>query len=248
MADQGWDVIELNNIPAASPTVDLVTGICAAANHVLVVEDHFLCPTFIIDGHEEAARQVFNKPSLRRRENYFRRHGRLLCRDMTRFADVDPYIDRFFDQHVRRWADSGTPSLFTDLRNRVFYRQLASDIDDAGWLLFSVVEHNDHPVAFHYGFDYNGVVMWYKPSFDIAYARQSPGLVLLRHVLGYAIDKQRTEFDFGVGDEEFKKRFTNRKRKTTRIRIYRNRVRFAVDVSKRNLVRGINRFLRRSSQ
>ncbi len=56
-ADKGWDVIELNNIPAASPTVELVTGICAAAKHLPVVEDHFLCPTLVIDGHEGAARR-----------------------------------------------------------------------------------------------------------------------------------------------------------------------------------------------
>ncbi len=161
---------------------------------------------------------------------------------------MEPYIDEFFEQHVRRWAGRETPSLFTDVRNRVFYRRLAAELADAGSLLFSVVEFNDQPVAFHYGFDYNGVVMWYKPSFDIAYAHQSPGLVLLRNLMGYAIEQNRTEFDFGVGDEEFKQRFTNTKRMTTRIRIYRNRVRFAVDLSKRNLVEAMNRLARRPSR
>ena len=107
---------------------------------------------------------------------------------------------------------------------------------DKGWLLFSMVEFNDQPIAFHYGFDYNDTVLWYKPSFDVEHASHSPGLVLLRYLIGYAIDQKRHELDFTIGDEPFKSRFTNSKRKTVSLKVFRNPGRFFLERSDRKSV------------
>ena len=109
-----------------------------------------------------------------------------------------------------------------DDRNRRFYRKLTQALDGSGWLLFSSIELNDQPVAFHYGFDYNGAVIWYKPSFDPAMSALSPGNVMVRHLIDYAISHRRRELDFTVGDEAFKQRFTNLTRRTLHLKVYRN--------------------------
>lgn len=235
-AHERWDVIALNNIPAQSTTVDLIRAICHRTGYRVLVDDQFQCPTLQIKGHEDSALKIFNKPGLRRRQNYFQRNGRLVFTNLTSAAAAVPYLDRFFSQHVARWSSGKSPSLFLDERNRAFYRELTANIADQGWLLFSVVEFNDQPIAFHFGFDYNDTVLWYKPSFDVAYASHSPGLVLLRYLIGYAIEQKRHELDFTVGDEPFKSRFTNSKRKTVSLKIFRNRGRFFLECSKRKLI------------
>lgn len=235
-ASKRWDVIELNNVPAQSTTVEIVGAICDRAGYRVLMDDHFVCPTLLIQGHEETAWKIFNKPGLRRRQNYFERSGRLVCRHLTSMVEIEPYLDQFFSQHVARWHGSKSPSLFTDERNRLFYRELTANLTSKGWILFSVVEFDDRPIAFHYGFDYNAAVLWYKPSFDVTYAARSPGLVLVRQLIGYAIEQKRRELDFTVGDEPFKSRFTNSRRKTVRIRIFRNSGRFLFARGKRNLI------------
>jgi CelD/BcsL family acetyltransferase involved in cellulose biosynthesis len=164
-------------------------------------------------------------------------------------------VDRFFAQHIARWSDTATPSLFVDPRNQQFYRELARELSRRRWLLCTVVEFDDEPVAFHYGFDYNGAVLWYKPSFNRRYARMSPGLVLVRHLIGYAIQESRHELDFTIGDEPFKGRFTNTTRKTLRFRVFRDPLRFLYESVKQKLywrLRGISRYApdrrRRTSQ
>ena len=216
-ADRRWDVVELNNVPSTSPTVKSARALSKRAGCRILVEHQFGCPTLMIEGHEAVARDIFNKPSLRRRENYFRRMGRLVCRHLTTMNDIEPYLDRFFGQHIDRWRGSRSPSLFLNARNKKFYRELTVALSEAGWLLFSVVELDDEPIAFHYGFDYAGAVVWYKPSFAVSHAARSPGLVLVRQLIAYTLENKRRELDFTVGDEPFKARFTNARRTTVKV-------------------------------
>jgi CelD/BcsL family acetyltransferase involved in cellulose biosynthesis len=236
-----WDILDLSNIPSESHTVAMLKAICEHEGLRVMVHDHFVCPTLMVRGHERAALTVLNKPSLRRRQNYFERIGRLTFRDLTAAKDVEPYLDAFFTQHIARWRATSTPSLFQDQVNRSFYRELTARLDRTGWLLFSVVELDGRPIALHYGFDYNDALIWYKPSFDPAFASGSPGLVLVRHLIHYVLDHKRRELDFTIGDEPFKQRFTNVMRKTVNVQIYRDPARYAFERSRRGLMAAVRR-------
>lgn len=230
-AREQWDVIELNNIPGESSTAAIVQSICQSAGFRVLQRDLYPSPTLLIKGHEEEAQAIFNKAGLRRRQNYFQRSGRLTYKHLTGTV-VLSCLEGFFDQHIARWADSASPSLFLNERNRDFFRELATTMGEKGWLLLSIVELNGQPLAIHYGFDYNRKVLWYKPSFDRAHAKHSPGLVLLRNLIGYAIEHGRDEFDFTIGDEPFKSRFTNRTRTTVKLQIFRDPARYFLALSK----------------
>lgn len=230
-----WDVIELRNIPSESSTVDLLRNIALKSGYANIVADQFICHSLVIRGHEAQARAIYHKGSLRRRENYFARQGRL---DFIRLTggEVLPYLERLFSQHVKRWSNGGSPSLFNDELNRMFYRELAFGMEGKPWLVLSAVELDGHPIAIHYGFDYNDAIIWYKPCFDVRHAKHSPGLVLLRYLIGHAIEQHRRELDFTIGDEPFKRRFTNETRKTVSISIYSQMVPFAVERCKHAVV------------
>jgi CelD/BcsL family acetyltransferase involved in cellulose biosynthesis len=230
-----WDMIELNNIPVQSRTLDIVSAICKRIGLYITVDDHFVCPTLLIEGHEKEALSVLNKQSLKRRQNYFQREGRLVVHHMTSAAEIEPYLDQFFSQHIKRWGGGKGQSLFLEDRNRAFYRELTSTIGSKGWLLFTIVEFNDQPIAFHYGFEYDSTLVWYKPSYAVEYASHSPGLVLMRNLIGYAIENKLRQFDLTVGDEPFKTRFSNWKRKTVRLRIFQKLSPYVVDCTKRYL-------------
>ena len=217
-----WDQIDLRNIPASSATPGLLRAACEERGLRFALRDQYLCPTLCIEGHEAEALRILNKPSLRRCVKGFARAGQHAEYDMTAASDIEPRLTDFFEQHIARWRHSPDPSLFLDERNRMFYRTLTRALDGTGWLLFSVVELNRQPAASHFGFDYNDTVLWYKPSFDPALAPLSPGNVMVRHLIDYAVARNRRELDFTVGNEPFKQRFTNLTRKTVQLRVYRN--------------------------
>lgn len=237
--DDRWSVVELNNIPAASQTVPLMKAICERAGWSVIAGTQYTCPALLVRGHESEAAAILNKESLRRRENFLRKAGTLQIRDLKTAEEIEPLLDTFFRQHIARWKNTGTPSLFEQARNRNFYRRVTREVAPAGWLTFTVVEFNDAPVAFHFGFDYEGALLWYKPSFDPAMASRSPGMVLLRHLIRSTIDQGRRELDFTLGDEEFKKRFTNVVRHTSKMRIFRDRSRYVYERSRRQFATAV---------
>jgi CelD/BcsL family acetyltransferase involved in cellulose biosynthesis len=231
-----WDMLDLGSIPSESPSVGLLKSLCEDAGFRVIVRDHFVCPTLLVRGHEHAVHRILNKPSLRRRQNYFERIGKLEFRNLGTAADIEPYLDSFFNQHTERWHQTGAPSLFHDELNRTFYRDLVARLDGTGWLLFSVVELDGHPIALHYGFDYNDTVIWYKPSFDRAFAAGSPGLVLVRHLIRTVVETGRRELDFTIGDEPFKRRFTNAVRKTVNVQVFRDPALYVFEWSRRGVL------------
>jgi CelD/BcsL family acetyltransferase involved in cellulose biosynthesis len=150
-----------------------------------------------------------DKKSLRRHERALRRDGRLTIEHTSDIETIIGHLDEFFQQHIERWQTTGSPSLFLDEQQKDFYRRTAQAGSEAGWLRFTRVLWNERPVAFHFGFSYRGKFLWYKPTFAIDLAKRSPGEVLLRNLLLAATAENCDRFDFGLGDEAFKRRFAN---------------------------------------
>lgn len=241
-AQDRWDAIVLNGIPSESPTIPWIRAICRNAGYHLLERILYLSPVLLMKDRREEVGRIFNKSGLRRRQNYFQRQGRLDYKTLSN-GDVLLYLDRFFEQHIARWAGTVTPSLFLDVRNQAFYRALAQEMSGIGWLVLSVVELDGQPLAMHYGFDYNGRFLWYKPSFDIVHAKHSPGLVLLRYLIGTAIEQQLDEFDFSIGDEPFKERFSNKIRTTVQLQIHKDPLSHAVAWARQKLGVARRRFV-----
>jgi CelD/BcsL family acetyltransferase involved in cellulose biosynthesis len=82
------------------------------------------------------------------------------------------------------------------------------------------VEFNGQPIAFHFGFDYFGSLIWYKPSFDVRYAEHSPGLLLTRKIIEDGLQRSKRELDFTIGEEAFKDRFANVSRFNVTLSVY----------------------------
>lgn len=233
----GPRILELNNVPERSQTPRLAREVCRAQGYHVLVERQYLCPRLVIDGNLETAKRIRDKASLRRRERLLQRRGRLVVHHQKAGGEIEPRLDQFFAQHIARWAGSVSPSLFLKAPNRAFYRALAASLSDEGWLLFTTVELDGQPIAFHYGFDYQGAVLWYKPSFERAHASASPGLVLIRTLIGYAIEHGRREVDFTIGNEPFKARFTNSLQATQCVTAFRNSLAWSRARARRRVMR-----------
>jgi CelD/BcsL family acetyltransferase involved in cellulose biosynthesis len=220
---QEWDRIVLNNIPEYSSTCKILKTKNDLYRDRIMTTSNINCPTLIISGNKEGAEKIVNKKNLKRRYNYFNKHGKLTFTIINSVEEGEKYLEMFIEQHIKRWSITRYPSLFLNYKSRIFYMELMKSMMETGWLFFSVVEFNGQPIAFHYGFDYNSKIIWYKPSFDIEYQKRSPGLILIRYLIEYSIHNEKTELDFTLGDEPFKSRFTNHKKKNMTMNIYKGR-------------------------
>ncbi len=212
-----WRRLHLRHLPEESPTLpDL-----RALGLRWLLDQRVPCPCLQVHnpGDLDAA---LGKQSVRRHHRWFARQPRAAVQHLSRADEIGPQLDAFFDQHVRRWAQTPHPSLFGDDRNRRFYRALTTQLDDTGWLCFTRLAIDGQPCAFHFGFRFGGRLVWYKPSFEIELARRSPGEALLAELLSLVGRERLTELDFTVGDEAFKSRFANHVRHNLELTVFRS--------------------------
>ncbi|HEX7810342.1 MAG TPA: GNAT family N-acetyltransferase [Burkholderiales bacterium] len=213
--------LDLSHFPSHSPHKAGILAYFERRAGRILVEFQAEAPVRIL-GDSQEDRKAANKSSLKRHTRFFEKSGHLRFHKCASEHEILAYLDVFFDQHKARRANTGSPSQFFDPAQRAFYRQLASEAFRHGWLRFDVVLFDGAPLAFHFGFEYRRRFIWYKPAFDIRFAARSPGEVLLKFLLEDAIGKGLEEFDFTVGSEAFKYRFSNLTRSNDRIIVFRS--------------------------
>jgi CelD/BcsL family acetyltransferase involved in cellulose biosynthesis len=215
-----WRSAWFCNVPSSSSTLVHLRRIGAAHGLHVIDTAVMRCPSLQLQSEGREAERLLKKYSLKRPVNWFTSRGEVRFRQLTSQGEIEAMLPVFFDQHVRRYREAGRASLFETPRQRSFYWALAAALHSAGWLLFSVVEFNGQPIAFHFGFDYFGSIIWYKPSFEVKYAEHSPGLLLTRKLIEDGVARSRREIDFTIGDEPFKDRFANMSRFNVSLSMY----------------------------
>lgn len=220
--EKTWNRLSLRNIPDKSSTVKMLADISRDNHMYLFTSSVTGCPALELDRQREDTKRILNKYSIKRPLNYFNRIGKLEFRIIQDEKELHNNLPTFFEQHIKRWQKTTTKSLFVDEKNRHFYSQLADKLLLSGNLFFTVLLLDGIPISFHYGFIYDKKMLWYKPSFEISLSRHSPGLLMIRYLLEYAIDNGLNEFDFTIGDEDFKKRFSNARHTNYSIIVYKS--------------------------
>lgn len=170
-----------------------------------------------------AGPEAVKKKSLRRHENALARIGNLASETFSDGERILPLLETFFEQHVQRWQGTPYPSLFLDPRNREFIRRMVRYLGPTGWLRFTTVTLDDRILAAHLGSFHAKRFTWYKPTYDPAFAKHSPGEVLLKRLVERAIAEGAEEFDFTIGDEAFKDRFATKVRTVVDIEVTNRR-------------------------
>lgn len=196
------------HVPETSQTGRRLAAAATRLGLAMFDEGEVPAPALGFAEDAQSGRPAAERQSLLRAERRLRRDGELLVEHFDETDSIRPHLEAFFSQHRSRWAATPYPSLFEDPVQRGFYERLTDGAGPQGWLRFTRLTWNDRPVAFHFGFSYGGSFLWYKPSFDVELARLSPGEVLLRQLLLAARAEGAHTFDFGLGDEGFKSRFS----------------------------------------
>jgi CelD/BcsL family acetyltransferase involved in cellulose biosynthesis len=185
------------------------------------IEPSDSCPAMIIEDRE-VARKMYYKRNITSYINWFNKEGEFRYNIYTDINNALEHLNDLFVQHINRWDGTSTPSYFHDEKMKEFYRKFVSYMHPKGWLQFSSLTFNDKYLALYISFEYGHKLILYKTSFNLDYSKKSPGQVILRYLLDYALERNFKALDFARGDEGYKDRFANAIRKSRRLIIYKN--------------------------
>ena len=218
-----WDVADLCNIPAASPTHSLLAEMAAARGYQVQTEVEDVCPIiFLPSTWDEYLSSLDRKQrhEIRRKLRKAERSGQVKWYVVDEERDLAAEMEAFIELHEKSSVEKDE---FMDARMKGFFHAAAQVLRENGWLQLAFIEVNGEKAATMLNFDYRDSIMVYNSGYDPQkYAWLSPGIVLLAYCIQRAIELGRAKFDFMRGDEEYKLRFGGQPTEVYRLLIARN--------------------------
>jgi CelD/BcsL family acetyltransferase involved in cellulose biosynthesis len=205
-----WKRGRVENIPENGSLCRAARRLLGEGQQGLYLVSGSICSKIVFEDNENfIGERILGNKHLRRKQNRLSRFGTIDFQHIEDRGEIKAFLPDFFRQHIERRGLLKEQSMFVDARERYFYHCLVEELDPRSVLRFGVLKLNDRPIGYHLGFETGKKFVSYKPTFDVQYAKWSPGEVLFKHVFEYVAQRRLRECDLTVGVEEFKNRFAN---------------------------------------
>jgi hypothetical protein len=148
------------------------------------------------------------RSNLNRTLNALKRHHQIQFTTQEAFDSLEQAMEVFMSLHQQRRHAKGETGLFTNEPHRHFHQDLAQIFADNRWLRLHFLCIDNTPVAANYCFAYRSTMYNYQSGFDPAFTKFGVGHLLTLYSINEAIREGMTRFDFTIGDEPYKHRWT----------------------------------------
>lgn len=147
-----------------------------------------------------------SRSTLRRKARRLGDMGGLTFAHHTTPDAVRTHLPTAFALYEKRAEVIFRGPLWLTENGRAFLETWALRFAEMGHFELTLMHVGETPLAFCYAFPMQGIYAYYAVAFDPdpAYAKYSPGLVLVQHLVERAHESGMRCFDFLVGDEPYK--------------------------------------------
>ncbi|GAB3661899.1 hypothetical protein GCM10027596_22560 [Nocardioides korecus] len=135
-------------------------------------------------------------------------------------AQVDLLLAEFVTVEARSWKRGAGTALAVDDPMRDFFRAFCRASAATGILRFAMLRVDGTAVAAQLATEVQGRFSLFKIGFDEAYARSSPGNLLMEFSLRSALDRGLTTFDFLGSEEPWTAVWTDEVRRCLEVQVY----------------------------
>jgi CelD/BcsL family acetyltransferase involved in cellulose biosynthesis len=199
-----WDVMQLSQLPSASPTLAAVRSLAAFDGCRTGVWQSGAAPYLKVDTPWSACLAGL---SAKLRQNLRNRMSRLSQHGEPGFEMLaDSVAIRASGDDARRLEESGWKeiegtSIASDAAVERFYTHLAERAAECPWLRLLFLNVGGRRIAAAYAAVYDNRLFFLKTGYDPAFAKCSPFKLLTSFALRHACDQGLSEIDF-LGDSE----------------------------------------------
>src|SRR6266566_215784 len=200
-AESGWSTITFEELPPDAIALRLKSlGACTVSEQIAST-----CPVLALD---RSAPVESHLPSHMRR-NLRKAHHRAARRGEVQFILADDgaaqsSFDRLVDLHTERWQARDQAGVLADERIRQFHADVIKVLYPKAVARLYELRIAGQTAAAYYGFQDNDRAYAYIAGFDPRFAHESPGSLLLAHVIADSISNGAREFHFLRGSEAYK--------------------------------------------
>jgi CelD/BcsL family acetyltransferase involved in cellulose biosynthesis len=224
-SDEAIDVLDLEGIPADSPTLQLLAWHFANdGQRRYVLSPHEVCPYLELDGSWDAVLARTRRPhQFGRLLRTLGGPGRFELRTITEPGEVGEALERLLTLHEKRWAVQGGSDAMSRPAVREFHRELVRRLATRGMVRFEELWVDGGCRASYYGFGRGDRYWLYQSGFDSNWAKRSVAFVRLGLSIREATDRGVKFYDFLRGTENYKFDWATGARVTVRVRAISHR-------------------------
>lgn len=201
----GQDLVDLVGLPGGSRLA------ACAGGRVKVVERVEAPVLDLDDGWRRRTLSKATSTRLARKRRRLAEAGRLELATARTAGELEAVVDDTLRLHALRWQDRPDLSGVLHPDARRFYRAVYPALAERNEGVFRVVRFllDGRSIAYHAHFVLDGSLYWHRLGFDPAYARFSPGLLLILEVLDRARSEGVRRVEFLGGGEAYKLHFAD---------------------------------------
>lgn len=212
-----WDILELNGISEFSPTFKYLSNIRPSKDLVISkeVEEISLFINLPASWEEFLANlKAKERHELRRKIRRLQREEDYKVEIFRELSSPTEEIEKFFALHRKSSKDKAE---FLTPKRESFFRDLAKEFHQRGWLDLAFLKINGREAAAFFSFNFRDTYYLFNSGYDPEYARLSPGIVLAAYSIQEAIKRGKKKFNFLRGREDYKYRLGGQEEKIYRI-------------------------------
>lgn len=215
-----WDLLDLRGI-SESPNLESLERGFRLAGLDLCRRHDSICPFVRIEGTWEA---WLRKRSSRSRRKWQLRAAAIRSAGM-RARIVESMEPGLFERMAAVEANKPENDRLLSSRYSAFFQSLLPSLAAEGRLYIALLEREGELISYEFGFRAGAKLWVYNKAYDPAYARLSPGFILIPEVFDYALRAGCQEYDFLRGEEDYKRRVASGCHETWRVLVHSRRPR-----------------------
>lgn len=201
-----WKVLELDNLLQTSPSLPTWKAEAERRGLEITLHQTYHAPYIPMKGDFETYLAGIDKKQrheIRRKMRRAEEAGTIHWYIVKDEGSLDNEMEDFLGLMA---VDPEKAAFLTQAMRDQMHR-LARSALRAGWLQLAFLTVNGKKACGYLNFDYENRILVYNSGTDRHFHEFSPGWVLLGHLLKWANENQRIEFDFMRGTEDYKFRF-----------------------------------------
>jgi CelD/BcsL family acetyltransferase involved in cellulose biosynthesis len=215
-----WRVLDWQNILETSPTLPVLKAEAEAHGWTFSQERTYHAPAIPLPGDFETYLCGIDKKQrheIRRKMRRAEEAGNVRWYITNDAAALDAEVDAFLSLMAN---DPAKEKFLTEAMRQQMHSTCRLAFEN-GWLQLAFLEADGQKAAGYLNFDYQDRIWVYNSGVDRRFLELSPGWVLLGHLLQWANENKRREFDFMRGEEDYKYKFGAVDRFVVRARVER---------------------------
>jgi hypothetical protein len=197
MTDQRWapGLLAVDDLPVGSPFYQLLMDELERRGWVCHVRERFnralLAPGCDAETYQSRALSSKHRADLRRRRKRLGEQGKLEVVDLGPDDDLAPWTDEFLTLEAAGWKGSRGTALGRATNGAEFFSRMAQACHGAGRLSATALRLDGRSVAMQTTLRSGAFAYAFKIAYDEAYARFSPGVLLVQEVIAQVASGDR---------------------------------------------------------